>query len=128
MYLLLYLPVTTVTAFIIAVFMILGKAKGKDIKYTVLFIFMAGTGLIFSLIEYILLFSKYGWDETVIMAKIIFFILPVLVNGFNCLGKGIVVSKGYGEKNVDYAGITGKLNMFDPLCLIVMIVTVLVFR
>ena len=83
---------------------------------------------IVSVITLILLFHKYGWDDSVLREKIAVFIIAIVVNSLNCIGKGIVVNKGYSRDKVDYTGITGKLNMFDPLCLLVLIAVVLVFK
>ena len=128
MQLLLTLPVTTFISFFIALLMILIRSRGKNPRYTLLYVFMNGTGLIFSLIEYILLFNRYGWDDSALKRMIAVFILAVAVNSLNCIGKGIVVYKGYSDDKTDYTGITGKLNMFDPICLLVLIAVVLVFK
>ncbi|MBR3228274.1 MAG: hypothetical protein IKF68_06995 [Erysipelotrichaceae bacterium] len=128
MRLLLVLPVMSLISFLMAMILLFGSAKGKKKGYNILFFFMTGTGIIFSLIEYILLFNKYGWDEAPLMEHIAVFVLAVVMNSLSCLGKGIVIQRGYGEKNVDYARITGRLNAFDPLCLIVLIAVVLVFK
>ena len=126
--LLLYLPFTTFISFLFGLFFILNKARGKELKFNLLYVLMCGTGIVFSLIEYVLLFNKYGWDESILKEKMVIFILAVVLNSLNCLGKGIVVYKEYSKKDTDYTGITGKLNVFDPICLIFLIVVVLVFK
>ena len=126
--LLLYLPLTVFISFLFGLFFILNKAKGKEMKFSLLYVLMCGTGIVFSLIEYVLLFNKYGWDESVLKEKIAVFMLAIILNSLNCLGKGITVYKGYCRKDIDYTAITGRLNVFDPICLIFLIVTVLVFK
>ena len=122
------LPVITAIAFFISVYLTASKSKGKSGKYVFLFIMMIGTGLVYSLIEAIIIRIRFGYDNAIILDKLVFFILAIVVNSLNCLGKGYFVRKEFMKENSDYTGAVSRANILDTLGLVVMIVVLLMFK
>ena len=126
--LLYYLPLVTAAAFVISVLLVVSKARGKKGRYVFLFIMMIGTGLALSLIEAIIIRSRFAYDNSIIIDKAVFFVLLILLNSFNCLGKALSMRKELVKEDSDYARAVSKANLLDTLGLMALICAIIIFK
>lgn len=123
-----YLPLVTTISFVVSFIVIILSMKGKNIKYALLICFMLGTSLAIAIIEAIVIYHYHGLDNQIILDKMPVFIILLIVNSLFCLIKALFVKKEMTNDSPDYGKLILKISGVDPLCLGLLIVTIVIFK
>ena len=122
------LPIISAIVFIVCVVFLVIYYKDKKKSFMFLHIFMLGTNIAFALIEAIIIYHYHGLADQIIKEKLLVFIFLILMNAITYLLKESIIIKGLKKQESDYPGITTKLNLVDPLNLIILIITFITFK
>ena len=122
-----YLPIITAVFFVIGCILLFKNADKIKFRNLILLFFMIGAGLVFSILESLLIYKNFGFDDLIIKEKIVIFIIGIIANSANCLLKGILINNEIKKGN-NYLYAVPKMSGIDILNLAVLIVFFLVFK
>lgn len=122
-----YLPIITAVFFVIGAILLFKNADKIKFKNLILLLFMIGTGLALSLIETLLIYKNYAYDDLIIKEKIVIFIIAIIANSANCLLKGLLINNEIKKGN-NYLYAVPKMSGIDIFNLGILIIFFLVFK
>lgn len=122
-----YLPIITAVFFVVGIVLLFKNADKIKFRNLILLFFMIGAGLAFSILETLLIYKNFGYDDLIIKEKLVIFIIGIIANSANCLLKGILINNEIKKGN-SYLFAVPKMSGIDILNLAVLIVFFLVFK